>query len=272
MYYNKSKRVSFASGVLVGAISLMGVLFGTSSARAGAVPIGYSCTGNCGTDGADGVVTLSPLGSSVYDYISTNGGLTGAGELSGYGGTNGSSLQTPIFTASAGAALNFYFNFVTSDGGGTYADYAFAQLINATNQTVVATLFTARTEPSGSTSPGQGLPADQATLNPSSVPITGGAPAWSPLGGSSGTCFAAGCGYTGWINSNYSITNAGSYYLNFGVTNIGDTGYNSGLAIDGVTVAGVSVGTPAPEPASLALFMTGLIGLFVMRRRMQQQN
>jgi hypothetical protein len=92
--------------------------------------------------------------------------------------------------------LNYNFNYVTSDGqsdptGFIYQDYAWVQLQDLANN-VIATLLTARTEPSGNIIPGSGMPAISATLDPSSVPIIGGAPTWSPLGdpslgGSSGT-------------------------------------------------------------------------------------
>jgi hypothetical protein len=107
----------------------------------------------------------------------------------------------------------------------------------------VAILFTARTQESGTIVPGQGLPGVEATLNPASVPIIDGAPVWEPLGADSGACFAAGCGFTGWINSTYEITEAGNYVLRFGVSNWTDTGYQSGMAFSGITVGGVPVET-----------------------------
>src|SRR3977135_3866264 len=75
--------------------------------------------------------------------------------------TNGSTLATSVFSASAGTALSFYFNYVTSDGAG-FSDYAWAELFNS-SKTPVALLFTARTEPSGSIVPGTGLPNPLAT-------------------------------------------------------------------------------------------------------------
>src|ERR1035438_886365 len=39
----------------------------------GTPPAGWTCAGNCGTDGADGVVTLSPHASSSSASGSTNG-------------------------------------------------------------------------------------------------------------------------------------------------------------------------------------------------------
>ncbi len=198
-----------------------------------------TCTGNCGTLGADGVVTLSPNGGT-YQYVSTFQGQNGAGQIAGYGGTNGSSLESEAFYAAAGAKVDFYFNYITSDGAG-YADYAFSQL-QTSDGTLVANIFTARTKPSGSIVPGQDLPGVTAILNPASVPIIPGGPAWSPIGGSSGSCYSAGCGYTGWIKSTYTIATAGSYRLNFGVTNYLDTAYDSGLAFDGILVGGSTLG------------------------------
>ncbi|MDP8991418.1 MAG: NF038132 family protein [Acidobacteriota bacterium] len=233
------------------------------------IPAGWSCTGNCGTDGADGAVTLSPAGSSAYQWVSTSGGVGGAGALpTGALGseTNGSALSTPVFSASAGTALNFYFNYVTSDGGG-FADYAWAELFNASN-TPIALLFTARTRSSGSIVPGTGLPAPLATLTPASVSIIGGGPSWLPLGSSSGQCWSSGCGYTGWVMSNYTISTAGNYYLKVGVVNWSDQSFDSGLALDGVTVGGVPVGQPTATPTLSSwgmILLGGVLLLFGMK-------
>lgn len=246
-------------------VAIMGMIaFGMSStASADPIPSGWTCNGTCGSLGANGVVTLSPTGNSSYQYVSTAGSSSTAVLPSGAlgGETNGSTLATSVFSATAGTDLNFYFNYVTSDGAG-YADYAWAELFNA-NNTPAALLFTARTLPSGTIVPGSGMPSPNATLTPSSVPIIGGGPAWSPLGDDSGSCYASGCGYTGWIGSNYTIGTAGDYYLKVGVTNWSDTAYASGLALDGVTVGGVPITPPSsvPEPSTLVLFGSGLLGL-----------
>lgn len=235
------------------------------SAIAGPTPSGWNCAGTCGASAADGVVSLSPTQNAQYEYISTAGGAAGAGQIASVGGTNGSQLDTPVFTASAGDNLQLYFNFVTSDGA-AYSDYAWAALyqVGATNP--VAYLFTARTAPSGTIAPGLGLPADAATLTPGAVNIIPGAPAWSPLGGSSNTCYDAGCGYTGWIQSDYAIVSAGQYFLSFGVSNWSDTAYDTGLAIDGVSVNGVVIPT-VPEPGSLMLAGLGLLAVALRRKR-----
>ena len=43
----------------------------------GGIPAGWLCTGNCGALGANGDVTLSPLGNAQYGYVSTNQGVNG---------------------------------------------------------------------------------------------------------------------------------------------------------------------------------------------------
>lgn len=236
------------------------------------IPAGWTSVGSTGTSGADGVVGLSGFsGSTAYGWVST-AGSTATGVGFGLGDeTNGSSLTSSAFSASAGTPLKFSFDFVTSDGAG-YSDYAFAELLNATTGKVAAVLFDARTEPSGTIAPGVGLPTPVATLTPSSVPIIGGAPTWAPLGGSSGTCFAAGCGYTGWVGSTYDIPTAGTYKLEFGVTNWIDTAYDTGLAFDGLTVGGKPIGPPTGVPeidmtsaASGVVLLIG--GVMVLRGR-----
>ncbi|MEI7466475.1 MAG: NF038132 family protein, partial [Burkholderiales bacterium] len=185
----------------------------------------------------------------------------------------GSTLTSTLFSATAGQNLRFFFNYVTSDGAG-FADYAWARLLDGSaNQ--VAVLFTARTTPGGNSVPGFGLPATSATLLPAlvEIPDVGVGPTWAPLGGDSGRCFNQGCGLTGWVQSDYSIANAGVYQLQFGVTNWNDEKYQSGMAIDGVTLGNVPIQelptAVIPVPGAALLFASG-IALFGFARRRKQ--
>lgn len=247
------KKVGFAAAV--------GLAVSVSSAQAA------TCIGTCGTSGASGVVGASPAGGT-YQYISTANGVTGAGKIASVGGTNGSQYASNSFTAAANDPLTFLFNYVTSDGAG-WADYAWAEL-KTTAGAHVAWLFTARTQASGNTSPGIGLPKNDSTLNPVTSAITSGT-TWAPLAESSGACYASGCGNTGWIQSTYNIAAAGSYQVVYGVTNWGDTAYQSGLAFDALRVNGTTVSVAGvPEPATWALLCVGLAFMgSAMRKRRQ---
>ena len=135
----------------------LAVLALVGMAVAGATPAyAATCVGNCGTRGANGVVTAPP-GGGTYSYVSTADGVFGAGQLPGIGGTNGSSFTTSSFSAAAGDPLDFAFNYVTSDGAG-FSDYGWARLLTSTGD-LVAVLFTARTQASGTIVPGTGLPS-----------------------------------------------------------------------------------------------------------------
>lgn len=268
---------------LIAGIAVIGFFFGMT-AVIGQADAG--CVGSCGTDTANGDVTLPP-GFSSYQYVTTTGGPSGGGNLPavfgspGVSSTNGSTLTTLPFTTISGELVNFEFNYVTSDGSG-FPDYAWAALISAGGGQNYL-IFSAQTQPTGDTVPGFTLPSLAAgvSLSPPSSPIMpgsgtdcsngcntpAGGPFWNELGGSSGECWATGCGLTGWIELMYSGEAPGTYVLEFGVSNANDNEFNSGLAFAGVEAGGVPVGTP--EPSTWVMMGIGFLGLggAVMRRR-----
>ncbi len=243
----------------------------------------WVCAGHCGTSAAQGDISLSPLASAAYGYVSTSGSeALGTSPLaldanSRGDGTenNGSRWASPAFSANAGDQLDLRFNYVSTDGKG-FDDYAWARVTDAGSGAVVSWLFTAR---SSNSSTGRIVPGDvlrredfdpdvaivdfdsyQFTSKTVDDPID-----WSPLGFSNGTCWrdnAAGCGYTGWLHSQVSFANPGDYRVELGVVNWGDYAFDSGLAFD---FAGLTAPVPEPAPASLALL--GAAALMCFRWR-----
>jgi PEP-CTERM motif len=270
VYKTKFLSLALLSGAVASALS--------AQVFNGGLPAGYTCTAlnpaiGCGTSVASGSVTLAPGGGSKFGYVTTSGGSV-RNPLAITGTTNGSTLTSNTFTATAGQALGFSFNYITSDGAG-FADYAFVRLLSTTPGVSPIVLFTARTTTSGNTVPGFGLPglSPGVTLSPPSTPIQvvpgGAGPTFAP--GNVAGCFNTGCGFTGWITANYNIVTAGSYQLEFNVFNFTDTVFESALAFDFTTGAG---GTPipptpgvVPEPATFALLGAGLLALAGVRRR-----
>lgn len=169
------------------------------------------------------------------------------------------------------------FNYVSTDGKG-FDDYAWSRLVDANTNSLVAWVFTARSSNSatGNIVPGDVLERDEfdpraVIVNYDNFNFTSKTKDdridWPPLGGSNDTCWrdnAAGCGYTGWLQSRHSFAATGNFRLEEGVVNWGDEAYDSGLAFD---VLGLRAASAVPEPASWQLFLTAaLLGWLRWRR------
>ena len=90
----------FAKNLLgLGALALGAMLVPTQASA-------QSCVGNCGTASPNGDVVAPPEFGPSYRYVSTNGGVSGGGQLGGAGGTNGSLYTTASFQAEAGSERN----------------------------------------------------------------------------------------------------------------------------------------------------------------------
>lgn len=256
----------------------------------------WNCVGTCGSSGADGDVTLSPLGNTAFGFVTTDSTATGVSPLdlsetdskgNVFGETTGSSITSAAFSAGAGEVLSTWYNFVSTDGK-KYEDYAWARLVNAADNSTAAWLFTSRSSNSGTGNIVPGAVVDNKTFDVTSVitnyatysfnerPLADslGNPMtpvnWSPLGPDNGTCWdtnATGCGFTGWLNSQVTIGAAGSYKIEIGVTNFGDDLYHSGLAFD---MAGLTA--PVPEPGALPMLLSSLAVLGALARRRRQRG
>jgi hypothetical protein len=274
----KAKKLRL--GVFTATISAVALAFAATEASAAV------CSGACGSLGANGDVTAPPSSSSSYGWVSTFGGINGVGQLPTVGGTDGSTFTTSAFAAKAGDNLQYYFNYISSDGQNgvgqfVFEDYASVQLVDANTDAPVAMLFNARTEPTGNIVPGAGLPSISpgVTLDPAAVTISAGSglnggPVWAPLGSYSGQCWGPGCGLTGWVKSDYTVGSDGTYRLIFGVTNWGDTVFDSGLAFSGINIGGTPIEDSVPEPSSWAVMLIGLgtIGGFMRKHRNKAES
>ena len=241
------------------------LLAGLALSQTAQADLVWSGTGNFGFTTANGDITESPQGGE-FGYISTSGGVAQTGL--GLGGeTDGSTMESSLFSVVAGDDLSFYFNFITSDGAG-FADYAWVQVLTAADD-LVATLFTARSTPSGDTVPGFGMPLPTAILNPTSTPIIANETDFNMLGGDSGSCYSGGCGNTGWIESTYTFLADGSYKLLMGVTNWSDTAYDTALVFDNISINDTPISPPpvgVPAPAT-GFLLASLLGAIALRRR-----
>jgi hypothetical protein len=273
-----------ASARLFTALALLAGLAAPTAHAATVTPpadlIEWVCTGHCGSLGPDGDITSSPLGNPRYGYVSTAGSAAfGVSPLSLGDNkvgieTNGSRMVSGSFSATTGDTLALRFNYISTDGNG-YDDYAWARVIDASDA-LVAWVFSARSTNSGSKQivPGDLLKKDEfdpdeMVANYDDFEFNSKTADWSPLGASNNSCWetdAKGCGNTGWLESRFTFSQSGQYRLEVGVTNWGDTAYDSGLAFDYLTLADTTVYAPVPEPGRLSLMLAGL-GLLVLAAR-----
>ncbi len=178
-------------------------------------------------------------------------------------------LLTNAFHAAGGQEISFIYDFVSSDGT-AYKDYAFVELINLDTGSATQIINMRYNGAGNSVVHGLGLPPMVGTVGPS-VMMYPDPPEWSPLGGSSGSCWFTGCGYTGWQFESYVIpaNKSGNYELRFGVANWDDRAFDTGLAFSALSLDGVAVGL-APEPASWAMVMAGFFAAGSILRRQRQ--
>jgi len=220
--------------MLVRSIVVLAVLaLVSSTAKAGVIANGSFETGDFtswSTLGNTSIKTASfgtPVSSGTYhalmesdfgaadtlieDFLGLSAGRLDA--MSTGNATNGSAIKQTI-TGSIGDVLSFDWNFLTDEFGfstnpSVYNDFAFWSLVSQNTGSILADKF-------------------------------------FPMFTTSSTVFRD---ETGYHTTSVVLTSSGTFTLGFGVMNVNDTGVNSGLLVDNVTLTGV-----VPEPTSLAVF------------------
>ncbi|MGB7554247.1 MAG: PEP-CTERM sorting domain-containing protein [Candidatus Korobacteraceae bacterium] len=295
----KTKRMDLRArktGIIAACLVIL-VTVSTGIAYAGTVgcavgggntPAGWTLNGVGGGLAANATPFIGPSGSPTDCYIvtDTGGGFPG-GNPTGFwpsgsvvqvpGTTNGSQMISNVFTATAGSKLNFDFMFATNDGTGDFSDWANVALV-PTNGGTPLFLFTARTGAGDQVVPGYGFPGfpPGLVLTPGSAflhgdqwyldALTGSTSSSDPNATQYGpTRYQGGLGGSSdWNNAvfTFDASDAGTYQLEFTVANVGDTAYSSALFF-----SGQSISTIAPEPGTLILFGTSVLGLAGIFRR-----
>lgn len=270
-------------------------------------------------EATDSELGLSPVGTPRFGFLSTLGGISpdpdnGVASVSplllnpdprsGFTHTNGSKTTSSPFVAQAGDQLILYFNYVSTDGL-DYRDYAWARLVDGATNETAAWLFLAQ---SGNAPDGDGtsdyvhdkvlkLQTDEILANQDQdavlndgQPVIGmpmhAVSVWAPLGESEDACWAkdpttSSCGATGWVKSDYTLPDGGTFFLEFGIMNWGDEQYQSALAFDfeGLESADLGPGTTiydntdVPEPQAAGALVSGLgllAGLARQRKRAER--
>lgn len=265
---------------------------GTNAQAANVIPSAnladWTCNGACGAVAPGGDIGASPTGNATFGYVTTAGSSDtnvspfDAGNNATGAATNGSRFLSGAFGAAGGDQLNLYFNYASTDGKG-FDDYAWARVVNASDNALVSWLFSARSTNSGTRNVVPGDLLDKSQFDPDTTLVgykdwdfnskTSADPIdFSVLGDANGTCWrdnAKGCGHTGWLESSVSFSEAGSYRVEVGVSNWGDTAYDSALAFDFNGLSGIAGPVaPVPEPGTLPMMASGLalLGLATRRR------
>jgi PEP-CTERM motif len=181
-------------------------------------------------------IGVTPTAGSFQGYIETTGNFTalapavvaslgvGGIAIAGLGAgapTNGTGLSQDVMV-SAGDTLSFDWNFLTDElnEAATFNDFGFFTIDGS------ALLLASRNSSTYDT-----------VLPPAGFD-----------------------GQTDWATQTYTFTSAGLHKLGFGVFNVGDSGHNSVLLLDAVSIG-------VPEPSSIVMLGIGLSAALLRRWR-----
>lgn len=200
---------------------------------------GWTSSGNGSVQILPSLGSLSPTEGMDFALIGNGPGDVGLDGL-----TDSGILTSDVFTVGAGGdTLTFDFDFLTEDFTGLSAFPGFEDF------------FTITVKPTA----GADIIVAFEDLTDTSFSLLTGAPIAAP----DGTTFFE---HLGFQSASVSLA-AGTYSLEFLVSDVGDGSFDSGLLIDNVSLIGTS--QPIPEPSTILLLGIGIVGLAgtVVRKR-----
>ena len=209
------------------------------------IPAGWTLTGTGGTSGA--APNVAPTEGASFGYIDTRSFLP----TTVYGGTQGTTLESSAYSLASGSEVSLDYNFLTVDYN-PFRDFAFVQLVDDSDGTVVATVGNAQVN-NGQLclAPMQIVPAISSSGAVTPPAISAGvtlAPATATLNQVPTTVGPSNyCSSTGWITTSFVVPYSGDFRFLFVVSDVLDVVFDTGLAVDNIRISSAPNAPPVAD-------------------------